>query len=91
MGSMGQDGSCCPAVWETTNMKTKIIRNSAKCLGCNTEAVSSYRWDAQTCRCNNVFVDGGTDYIRRAVKDLNLYEDTSIILSASEDDPCREH
>ena len=41
-----------------------IVRNSAKCLRCGDEIESKHRHDWQTCSCDNIFVDGGHDYIR---------------------------
>ena len=56
----------------------KILRNSALCLECNEHIESIHRHDYVTCLCGNISVDGGTDYIRRAVKDDAKYKDTSI-------------
>jgi len=56
----------------------KIIRNSAMCLECNQHIESTHRHDYVTCMCGNLSVDGGADYIRRAVKDATKYKDTSI-------------
>jgi len=65
-------------------MKTKIIRNSAKCHNCNTEIESQHRWDYVSCPCLNISVDGGLDYIRRSAKHIELYEDTSIVVQLPE-------
>lgn len=54
-----------------------IVRNSAKCLDCNTEIESTHRHDLKSCSCGNVFVDGGKDYLRRVYMNEN-WEDTSI-------------
>lgn len=54
-----------------------IVRNSAKCLDCNTEIESTHRHDFKSCSCGNVFVDGGKDYLRRVYMNEN-WEDTSI-------------
>lgn len=59
---------------------TVILRNSAHCLACNTEIVSTFRHDFVSCSCGNVFVDGGNSYLRRGVKDNSLYKDTSVIV-----------
>lgn len=55
-----------------------ITRNSARCLICDDEVESRQRHDFVTCSCGNLSVDGGKDYIRRAVKDAERYEDTLI-------------
>lgn len=61
-----------------------ILRNSAKCLTCDTEIESVHRHDFKACQCGDLFVDGGKDYIRRGFKDASTFTDTSIIVP---DDP----
>lgn len=61
-----------------------IIRNSAKCLDCDTEIESTHRHDFKTCPCGNIFVDGGHAYIRRGFRDGARYTDTSIVEGDSE-------
>ncbi len=56
--------------------KSIILRNSAKCLNCNEEIESKHRHDFATCKCGNLSVDGGLDYLRRSIS--NEYLDTSI-------------
>lgn len=58
----------------------RIIRNSARCLRCNTEIESTHRHDFVSCPCGTIAVDGGKDYIRRA-GDIRSSDwvDTSII------------
>lgn len=56
----------------------KILRNSARCLKCRDEVESKTVYDDQTCSCGNVTVDGGLEYLRRSVVDVNLIEETSI-------------
>ena len=53
-----------------------IIRNSAKCLLCGEEIESTYRHDYKSCKCGNIAVDGGKDYIRRGFTS-NEWVDTS--------------
>lgn len=43
----------------------KVIRNVAKCRKCNTIVESTHRHHLCSCSCGAIFVDGGTDYIRR--------------------------
>lgn len=62
-----------------------LLRNSAKCLLCDTEIESTHRHDFRSCPCNNVSVDGGHDYRRRGWDGRNGGEfvswvDTSIVL-----------
>jgi len=54
-----------------------IIRNSALCLDCDTEIESTHRHDFRYCKCGNLAVDGGKDYLRRLFTTSN-YVDTSI-------------
>lgn len=41
------------------------MRNLAKCKNCGDIIESKSRHDFQICSCGSIFVDGGTDYIRR--------------------------
>lgn len=56
----------------------RLIRNSARCLKCGDEIVSTHRHDFRWCGCGSIFVDGGTDYIRRGQKPGAVWEDTSV-------------
>lgn len=56
----------------------KIVRNSAKCKKCHDEIESKHRHDFVSCKCGEIFVDGGKDYFRRGAKDLENIIDTSI-------------
>jgi len=60
-------------------MKKKILRNRAKCLICGEILESKYRHDFKTCKCGNLSVDGGRDYIKRSVKYLDKFEELSEI------------
>ncbi len=42
-----------------------IITNKAECHSCEDVIQSMFRHDYQTCKCGNLFVDGGRDYLRR--------------------------
>jgi Zn finger protein HypA/HybF involved in hydrogenase expression len=55
----------------------KIKRNRAKCLKCNQIIESKYRHDFVTCKCGNLSVDGGKDYLKKSVGDVGKYEDMS--------------
>jgi hypothetical protein len=46
----------------------QIIKNAAKCLVCNEIVESKHRHDFVMCRCGNVAVDGGKDYLKRSVR-----------------------
>lgn len=47
----------------------KTLINKAKCLLCGDVLESTSRHDSKTCRCGNLSVDGGHDYIRRSYRD----------------------
>lgn len=53
-----------------------IKKNSIRCLKCGEEIESTHRHDFKYCRCRNVFVDGGKDYLRRGYSSL-AWQDTS--------------
>jgi len=55
-----------------------IERNSALCLSCNTEIESVHRHDFKYCKCGNIAVDGGHEYLRRVYAPGALWRDTSI-------------
>jgi hypothetical protein len=48
--------------------KSAIIRNAVKCLKCDEVIESKTRHDLVSCKCGNVFVDGGKEYLRRGFK-----------------------
>jgi len=56
-----------------------IIHNRAQCLLCDTVIESIHRHDFVRCKCGEIFVDGGTDYLRQGAgcfanfKDLSEY------------------
>jgi len=57
-----------------------IVRNSAKCLLCGEEIESRSTHDFRTCKCGNLSVDGGREYLRRVFGSGDTrYEDTSIV------------
>lgn len=63
----------------------KVIRNSAKCLLCETEIVSKHRHDFVRCKCGDVFVDGGNVYIRRGGNGFFSDPPTAVDTSITED------
>lgn len=56
----------------------KIVRNSARCRLCNDEIESKYRWDFVTCKCGEISVDGGKDYLKRLARNFENFIDTSL-------------
>jgi len=60
--------------------KRKLIKNAAQCLSCNDIIESKHRHDFVSCKCGELCVDGGLDYLRRVgninmCKDLSEYEE----------------
>ena len=58
----------------------KIIRNRAKCKLCGDIIESEYRHDFVPCKCGEIFVDGGHDYIRCGANDLRNIIDMSEVV-----------
>lgn len=54
-----------------------IVRNAAECARCGDVIESKYRHDFVSCSCGAIFVDGGTDYLRRGGESLELIIDRS--------------
>lgn len=56
----------------------KLTRNAAQCKLCEEIIESKHVHDYVSCKCGNVSVDGGLEYIRRAFKgDPNTFVDLS--------------
>lgn len=51
--------------------------NKAKCLKCGDVIESKHIHDWVSCTCGNIFVDGGRQYLRRGVADVEYYQDLS--------------
>ncbi len=54
-----------------------IKSNKAQCRKCKDIIESKHRHDFVACKCGEIFVDGGKDYIRRGAKDLTNIIDLS--------------
>lgn len=63
-----------------------IIRNSARCHGCDTEIESTHRHDFVSCPCGSLAVDGGHAYLRRVFSETVPHTDTSITTDEEIDD-----
>ena len=71
-------------------MSVKILQNQARCLDCGDEPYSANRHDFKSCKCGNISVDGGLDYIRRVYDtDANM-EDMSITIPLEAYKACDE-
>lgn len=56
----------------------KIVANRAECAICHDLIESKTRHDFVQCKCGEIFVDGGTDYIRRGANNLDSIIDRSL-------------
>jgi len=54
-----------------------IKKNKAKCLHCGDEIESFHKYDFKQCSCENIFVDGGLEYIRHGFVNFEKYQDLS--------------
>ena len=63
----------------------KIIKNAARCLKCHTVIESKHRHDWRACKCGNIFVDGGLDYLRAGAQDMGLFQDLSESIEVNAD------
>jgi len=57
---------------------SKIIRNIAECKLCHDVIESKSVHNFVTCKCGEIFTDGGTEYIRRGANNLDNIIDRSI-------------
>lgn len=57
-----------------------IIKNRAFCTLCGVEVESKSVHDFVSCRCGNLSVDGGREYLRRLFRDESTIVDTSIVM-----------
>lgn len=65
----------------------KIKINRARCKKCNDIIVSKHTHDLVSCKCRNIFVDGGNSYLRRGIKKGDLdksIEELSIFITEEE-------
>ena len=63
-------------------MNSKIIRNAARCRLCGDVIESKKLYENQTCRCGEISISGGLNYIGRCAStrwsniiDLSEYEE----------------
>lgn len=65
-------------------MNKIILQNEAQCLNCNDIIWSGSRHDFKSCKCGNICVDGGMEYIRRVYSSndaVGLMRDRSLTVS----------
>lgn len=58
----------------------QILSNQVRCKVCDDEPYSANRHDFKRCKCGNIAVDGGMDYLRRVGGEQG-FEDLSISIS----------
>lgn len=59
-------------------MTQKLLLNQAQCKICKQVIQSKHRHDFVSCKCGEISVDGGVDYVRRLARDLDSIIDLSI-------------
>lgn len=64
--------------------KKMITTNKAKCRLCEDVIESKYRHDFVTCKCGEIFVDGGPVYLRRGAGNFDNFIDLSETTSEEE-------
>ena len=63
-----------------------IISNKVRCLVCGEVIESNSVHDFKWCKCGNVAVDGGHDYLKRCYKTNNYEELSEITNEEGEED-----
>ena len=58
-------------------LDTRITRNAAQCLKCNDIIESRHRHDWVSCKCGEIFVDGGLSYIRAGANSFQNFKNLS--------------
>jgi len=69
-----------------------IIQNAVRCNKCDDYIYSANRHDFKTCKCGNISVDGGMDYLRRVGKGISdrTYTDMSMEMSDEAVQACKK-
>ena len=55
----------------------KILTNRAFCRKCGVTVESKSIYDFKACKCRNVFVDGGLEYLRHGWEEKDQYVNLS--------------
>ena len=64
----------------------KNVTNSAQCLACGQVIESKQRHDYVSCECGEISIDGGLDYCRYIVKNVDNFKNLSISRKFTEDE-----
>lgn len=60
-------------------MREKILKNAAECKLCHDVIESTHVHDFRSCKCGEINVDGGREYLRRGARDLsNIIERSEV-------------
>ena len=54
-----------------TRTREVVVTNKAQCRLCGDIVESKHGHDFRRCKCGEIFVDGGKEYLRRGASDLN--------------------
>lgn len=52
-------------------MRTVVVTNKAQCKLCGDVIESKHGHDFKSCKCGEITVDGGKNYLKRSAKDFN--------------------
>jgi hypothetical protein len=63
---------------QKNTVPSRIVANVAECRLCGDVIESKHRHDFVTCKCGEIFTDGGREYIRRGATDLNNIIDRAV-------------
>ena len=66
-----------PVTYSKGIMMRKLVKNAAKCVLCEDIIESKYRHDFVSCKCGEIFVDGGLDYQRAGANSFTNFIDLS--------------
>lgn len=64
---------------EETKKIKRIKCNCAQCDVCGEILISKYRHDFKQCKCGNIFVDGGNEYLRRGAVNWDFFKELSTL------------
>lgn len=65
LGYTGEGPTWTPEEEAQLGKMPVVLRNRARCRLCDQTLESRHPHDSKKCRCGNLIVDGGLDYVRR--------------------------
>lgn len=66
---------------------TRVISNKAECALCHDVIESKYRHDFRHCKCGEIMVDGGKEYLRRGWRNKENFIELSETKEVEIEDP----